>query len=189
MQEEDQYSKFLNKITEMTIYVCSRENLTKRSKEDVENIVQMIKKFILYFKEKNQEIHDSNVKINIAGDYLNSKLPNKIKDDLNAIVKETKSYTKYQLNLAICYDPRIEVLRSSQSVPKNVSELFERLYVKNDIDLVFRTGYEKRTSGFFPMQTLYAEWFFIDKHWPEISLELIKQLLQDYEKRERRMGA
>ena len=56
------------------------------------------------------------------------------------------------------------------------------------MDIVIRTGKEKRMSGFFPWQTVYSELFFLDIYWPKFSLEMLKVVLQDFENRKRRFG-
>jgi undecaprenyl diphosphate synthase len=59
----------------------------------------------------------------------------------------------------------------------------------SDIDLVIRTGKEKRLSGFFPWQTIYSEWFFLDIYFPELTKDILKKVLEDFYERQRRFGS
>ncbi len=62
------------------------------------------------------------------------------------------------------------------------------MQVNRDIDIIIRTGYERRMSGFFPWQTVYAEWFFIDKYFPEFTLDDFINVIKEYYNRKRRFG-
>lgn len=185
LEEEERREK----ITELTVYVCSYDNLVKRNEEDVENIIKTIRMFLQFFEKNKQKIRHNRVRVNIAGELSSEFLPDEIIEELEEIVTITRYNDEYVLNLAICYDAKKEVLRAATFSPKNTIELYNHLYVKTNIDIVLRTGYEKRTSGFFPLQTLYAEWFFVDKHWPEITIDFIQQMLIKFQERQRRMGS
>ena len=83
------------KITELTVYVSSYENLTKRSKKDVENIYNIIKYFISFYHEKQYELIENEVKINIAGDISEKYLPTDISNSLNEIMTNTSHFKQY----------------------------------------------------------------------------------------------
>lgn len=112
----------------------------------------------------------------------------------------TKNYDHYFANIAMGYGGRAELMdsvkeivdeaKSSELAPADITEEFihSRLLLKNDIDMVIRTGDVIRTSNFFPWQTAYAEWFFVKKMWPEFTKVDLKKCLEEYSKRERRMG-
>ncbi len=176
-------------INQLTIFVCSEDNLIKRSKDEIKMIYGMIKRFIRYCKKY---IYKYDIKINIIG---NLKLiPQNIKNNLRKLIIETKYKNKYILNLAIAYDGRKEIIKAckkslyNKSLYKNDKNIYKYLGVKSDIDIVIRTGYEKRMSGFFPYQTVYSEWFFIDKYWPEFVLNDFIQVIDEYLQRSRRYG-
>ena len=191
----------LSGISEVTIYVCSYENITKRDDEDKKNILDTIQNFIFFFFDNIKKFKEKKLNINIAGDI--SILPFDFKEKLLSICSEAYfPGSGYTLNLAICYDPKQEVVRAYSREsrrdtpldvptenPLTIDNFCDNLYVKTQMDVVIRTGYEKRTSGFFPLQTLYAEWFFIDKHWPDMTVELLRDALELYKKRGRRFGA
>lgn len=167
-------------IKELSVYVCSIENLKKRPENEVQNILKMIKKFIDYYYS-NDWIEKFGVKINIIGDYYSFTHG----DDLQKIADETANNNGLTLNLAIAYDPKKHIYQCVKSTDSVESA---NNAIGSDIDLVIRTGFERRTSGFFPWQTMYAEWFFLDKYFPELSVEDIQNALDEYVKRERRFG-
>lgn len=182
--------KYLSKynICELTIFVCSKDNIEKRSEEDVENIIKMIENFIDYYGAHRNEIGNLGVKINIIGNIDLIKLrSNNIYNELLNIIDETIKNDCYILNLAIAYDCKEEIINLAKS-DCNLDNFNEKLWLKSNMDLVIRTGYEKRTSGFFPLQTIYTEWFFINKYWPELDVNDIFKIIKKYDKRVRRYG-
>lgn len=175
-----------SKINEVTIYISSIDNITKRNENDVNCIIDMINKYINYYETNKKLFFQNEIQINFVGEYLNYDIfP---LEKMMTIIDETKNFNLKTLNLAVAYDPRYELLNAYKYNSENISILYKNLYVSTQIDVVFRTGYETRTSGFFPMQTLYSEWFFIQKHWPEMTIEILKNLLQEYTQREKRFG-
>ena len=171
MKRDDKWQSVNKKfnVKELSVYVCSMENLTKRAPNEVENILKMIKKFIEYY-ESNDWIAKFGVKINVIGDYGHIKHA----DELKKIVGETAENKEKILNLAIAYDPKKHIydcVKSSESC-ENADKAIGR-----EMDIVVRTGFERRTSGFFPWQTMYAEWFFLDKHFPELTVDDLSRVL------------
>lgn len=167
-------------IKELTIYVCSKDNIIKRTQDEVNNIEKLIKGFILYFKNNLIFFKELGIKINIIGDI--NLLNEKIKTNLLKIIKYSKNFNNYIINLAICYDGREEIV---DAINKNylnhtVDNISKNLSVKNELDIVIRTGYMKRMSGFFPWQTIYSEWFFLDKYWPEFDADNLFSIIQQY---------
>lgn len=167
-------------IKELSVYVCSIENLTKRPETEIQSILSMIKKFIDYY-HSNEWIAKFGVKINVIGAYE----PLEHAGDLKKIVDETLNNTQRVLNLAIAYDPKKHIY---DCVKSNGTLESANRAIGSDIDIVVRTGFERRTSGFFPWQTMYSEWFFLDKHFPEITVDDLSRVLQEYSRRERRFG-
>jgi undecaprenyl pyrophosphate synthase len=83
------------------------------------------------------------------------------------------------LTMGFAYDPVKDFLKCSRE---------SKLRIQPPIDLVIRTGGDYRTSGFFPYHTLYSEYIFHSKYFPEITLKEIRECLEEYSKRERRFG-
>ena len=119
------------------------------------------------------------ININFIGDI------NLLPKDLQKLIKESKSKLKgihLKINLAIAYD----YMKDIQNFRFIMSSNYKRK--QSNIDLVFRSGGEKRLSGFFPTKTIYSELFFSDKLWPEINLNDIELVLEKFNKRNRRFG-
>jgi len=62
------------------------------------------------------------------------------------------------------------------------------LWLSDDIDLIIRTGGDRRTSNFLPWQSTYGEWIFLEKTWPEFEKEDLINCIKEFKERERRFG-
>ena len=127
---------------------------------------------------------------------------NKPKSKLESIIDETENNNKLNLNLAISYGSKQEIVNAIREVSnkvknniisvRNIDEniINEHLYTRNlpNVDLLIRTGGEKRVSNFLLWQIAYAEMYFTDILWPDFKKEDFLHALQDYQKRERRFG-
>lgn len=176
----------------LTIFVCSKDNLIKRSEKEINLIKNMINKFLEYCDKNKKNINNYKIKFSVAGNInlLNDQI---IINKLLKLINETKEYNKYKLNLAIGYDGREEIKKATLQLNYNneiitIDNIKNNLDVKEDIDMVIRTGYEKRMSGFFPWQTVYSEWFFLNKYWGELDMNDINKIYKKYIKRKRNFG-
>lgn len=176
-----------NKVTELTVFVCSRDNIIKRSTEDVACIEDNIQKFINYYYDTEEKILLNEICITLIGDL--SLLSPSLRDQLVPISNNTKNNSRYVLNLAMCYDPIIHLCNSIDNLYLTPKTLYQKLIPRTQMDIVIRTGFEKRTSGFFPLHTLYSEWFFIDAYFPELNESSINNIIEEYYNRNRRYGA
>ena len=125
-------------------------------------------------------------------DRLSKALLSKIQD----LEQRTKRHTTMTLSIALDYGGRDEFLRASKKFvasDKKRKQLFDFLdmpeYGIPPIDLVIRTGGERRTSGFMPIASEYSEWYFSDVLFPDFSTKELHDALSDYAKRIRRFGA
>lgn len=197
--DKDEIIDNINKhdtINEITLYICSIDNITKRKKHDILDLMSVMYDCINEWSDKNSLIYELEIQVNIVGN-INLLPDNKLINKIRNIEKETKKHNKYFLNLAIGYDGKQDIINAinkfnsdKSNKNKNITSLdiTNNMIVKRDIDIVIRTGYEKRISGFFPWQTLYSEWFFLDKYCPEIDIFDINKVLNEYSNRERRFG-
>ena len=94
---------------------------------------------------------------------------------INDITKDNKSML---LTVGIGYDPVKDIENIIKGEKRD----------QTNIDLIFRSGGEKRLSGFFPYHTMHSEFVFVDKYWPEIRLTDICDAIREYNKRDRRFG-
>jgi len=182
--------KQLTEISNISLYVSSIDNIYREDKthelgfELIRKLYKLFNFTQLYFQEfeeyerkKLNKIY-KDFSLNIIGDI--NLLPQDIQDIINE-AKTILNGSKYSINIAIAYDYNKESF-SEQNVNKN--------YIRNqsNIDLVFRSGGEKRLSGFFPTKTIYSELYFIDKFFPDINLDDINDAITEYKKRNRRYG-
>ena len=176
IKEKDNKYVNLKKVNELSIYVCSIDNLN-RDDNTKENVFNVLKSVLIFLKDI-QNIRDT-ININFIGDI------NLLPKDLQKLMSESKSKLKgnlLKINLAIAYD----YLKDIQNFRFIMNNNYKRK--QSNIDLVFRSGGEKRLSGFFPTKTIYSELFFVDKLWPEINLNDIELVLEEFNKRNRRFG-
>jgi len=183
-------------IKNLTLYVFSTENWN-RPKYEVKALMDLL----VYSLEKERiNLIDNGIKLNVIGDI--EALNDKPKSKLKSIISETKNNKKLNLNLAISYGSKQEIVNAIREVSnkvknniisvKNIDEniINEHLYTRNlpNVDLLIRTGGEKRVSNFLLWQIAYAEMYFTDVLWPDFKREDFLDALEDYQKRERRFG-
>ncbi|MBS4536018.1 isoprenyl transferase [Clostridium sp. D2Q-14] len=183
-------------IKYLTLYAFSTENWS-RPKKEIDYLMKLLVKFI---KNKLEEIHKNNVKLNILGD-LNRFDKNIIKE-VEYAVELTKNNSKLILNIALNYGGRDEIVRATKRICNDIinnnisieeinEEYFKRyLYTENqsDPDIVIRTSGEKRLSNFLNYQIAYSEFFFLDINWPDFHKNSLHKVIFDYQQRNRRFG-
>ena len=183
-------------IKNLTLFVFSTENWNRPKFE-----VNALTNLLVYSIDKERvSLIENNIKLNVVGDL--DSLKNKPKSKLESIISETKNNKKLNLNLAISYGSKQEIVNAIREVSnkvknniisvKNIDEniINEHLYTRNlpNVDLLIRTGGEKRVSNFLLWQIAYAEMYFTDILWPDFKKEDFLDALEDYQKRERRFG-
>jgi len=182
------WCKELN-IKQLTLYCFSLENF-KRTKEEVDFLMKLFKKEFERL-ERDERIDEDKVKIRFIGQ--KELLDKGLQELMKRIEEKTKNYDNYILNFAIAYGGRQEILSAIKKLiecKKEVNEenFRECLLLKEEPDLIIRTGGETRTSNFFPWQSVYSEWIFSDKMWPEITKDDLKDAIAEYNNRQRRFG-
>ncbi|MDB4601112.1 isoprenyl transferase [Flavobacteriaceae bacterium] len=183
-------------IKNLTLYVFSTENWN-RPKFEVNALMDL-----LVYSLENERVNliENGIKLNVIGEI--ETLKDKAKTKLKSIISETKSNKKLNLNLAISYGSKQEIVNvireisnkvknniiSSKNIDENI--INEHLYTRNlpNVDLLIRTGGEKRISNFLLWQIAYAEMYFTDLLWPDFKKEDFIDALDDYQKRDRRFG-
>ena len=183
-------------IKNLTLYVFSTENWN-RPKFEVNALMDL-----LVYSLENERVNliENGIKLNVIGEL--ETLKDKAKTKLKSIISETKNNKKLNLNLAISYGSKQEIVNvireisnkvknniiSSKNIDENI--INEHLYTRNlpNVDLLIRTGGEKRISNFLLWQIAYAEMYFTDLLWPDFKKEDFIDALDDYQKRDRRFG-
>jgi len=182
-------------VKECTLYVLSYDNLIKRTLEEKEIIFGIIYSYLLELI--NCLVTCGNIYVQFIGEI--DKMPENIRVRMNEIMHICggKNIEEcFIINYAIAYDGRREIyycmkkhflegIECEGSIINDSSEM----WLKRDIDLVIRSGETKRMSSFFPWQTIYSEWYFLNKYWPEVNEEDIYEIINDYKDKTLNFGA
>ena len=183
-------------IKNLTLYVFSTENWN-RPKFEVSALMDLL---VDTLDKQKKSLIENNIKVNVFGDL--ESLNKKPKDKLKDIILSTEKNNKLNLNLAISYGSRQELLKAIREVSnkvknniiseKNIDEkiINEHLYTRNlpNVDLLIRTGGESRVSNFLLWQIAYAELYFTDILWPDFKEKDLFDAIGNFQKRERRFG-
>jgi len=183
-------------IKNLTLYVFSTENWN-RPKFEVSALMDLL---VYTLNKQKKSLIENNIKVNVFGDL--ESLNKKPKDKLKDIILSTENNNKLNLNLAISYGSRQELLKAIREVSnkvknniiseKNIDEkiINEHLYTRNlpNVDLLIRTGGESRVSNFLLWQIAYAELYFTDILWPDFKEKDFFDAIGNFQKRERRFG-
>ena len=146
-----------------------------------------------YIDNKLNEFIKNKIKIKIIGDL--SKISKKLIKKLKNVEKLTSLNSKIQINVALNYGSRQEIIKSMKEVKKksisfNQKNISKYLYTGNipDPDILIRTGNKHRLSNFLLWQLMYTEIFFEKKLWPEFNKNDFNQIIKKYKKIERTYG-
>ena len=171
----------------LSLYAFSTENW-KREKSEVDFLMKLLSKFL---KKELKTLMENNIKFRIVGDL--SKFSKSLQNVINNTIEKTKNNSGMTQILAINYGSRDEIIRAVNSIEKKTitpKDLENALDTKDfcDVDMMIRTGGEKRLSNFLLWQSAYAELFFTKTLWPDFSLEELDQIIMNFKQRERRYG-
>jgi undecaprenyl diphosphate synthase len=169
----------LQYINMVTLYVFSIDNYTKRNDAEKTIIYSIISS---YYEDLLPFFTYNNIKVNCIGN-LNI-FPTKLQTCFKYISTHTENNTGLILNLAIGYDGQYEIINAINKAKlhdiNTPDDLTPYMELKNNIDLVIRTGGMKRSSNFFIWQTSYSEWYFLDKYWPEFTYNDLTNIISQY---------
>lgn len=176
-------------IKELTFYALSMENL-KRDKIEVDALLNLMRK---WFKKLKTDPRIKKNKIRIKFHGRLHLLPKDLQDLAIETENETKDHSRMVVNFCIAYGGRQELVDAVQHLVKNNLEVNEEniqknLYLQSEPQLIIRTGGHTRTSNFLPWQSVYSEWLFLDKLWPEFTKEDLIQSIEKYKKIQRNFG-
>tara|TARA_A100001234_G_C12595812_1_gene372649 strand:+ start:594 stop:1268 length:675 start_codon:yes stop_codon:yes gene_type:complete len=177
-----------NKIKFLTLYAFSTENW-KRPKKEVNYLFSLLENFLI---SRIDELHKQNIKLKIIGV---KNFSNKLNNLLNKSEKKTSKNRKLQINLALNYGSKFELINAFKSLKKNNEKINEKnlskyLQTKNipDPDLLIRTGNTHRLSNFLLWQVAYAEIFFEKKLWPEFNEKDYNKIIKKFKNIKRNFG-
>jgi len=178
-----------NKIKFLTLYAFSTENW-KRPKKEINYLFNLLENFLL---SKIVDLNKQNIRLKIIGKKNFSKKLNKL---LEFTEKKTFSNKKLQINLALNYGSKSEIVNALNLIKKNKKKINEKniskyLFTQNipDPDLLIRTGNTQRLSNFLLWQLAYSEIFFEEKLWPDFNEKDYNKILKKFQKIKRNYGS
>ena len=176
------------KIFHLTLYAFSTENW-KRPKKEINYLFNLLENFLL---SKIEDLKKQDIKLKIIGIKNFSKKLNKL---LNLAEKKTSKNTKLQINLAINYGSKFEIINAFKKLNKknqkiNEDNLKRYLQTKDipDPDLLIRTGNTHRLSNFLLWQLAYSEIFFVKKLWPDFNEKDYNKIIKNFKLIKRNFG-
>ena len=183
-------------IETLTLFAFSMENW-KRPKNEINALMILLSSSI---ENELKSMIENNIKLSVIGDL--DLVPKKTRDKLLDAIIKTKNNDGLNLNLAVSYGAKQELIRAikiiSNKVKKNViseenideETINEHLYTENskNVDLLIRTGGEFRVSNFLLWQISYAELNFQKVLWPDFKKYHFLNAIIDYQNRTRRFG-
>ena len=177
-----------NKIKYLTLYAFSTENW-KRPKKEIKYLFSLLENFLI---NKIEDLHKKNIKLKIIG-IKNFSL--KLNNLLKKSEKKTEKNSKLQINLALNYGSKNELINAFKNLKKNNDVINEKNLSKYlltnkipDPDILVRTGNTKRLSNFLLWQLAYTEIFFEKKLWPDFNEKDYNNILKKYKNIKRNFG-
>lgn len=183
-------------IRYLTIYSFSSENWS-RPADEIEDLMGLLKRFV---RNDLAELHKNDVRVRVIGERRN------LKPDILGLLNEAEELTRHNsgptLVVAFNYGAQQEIAEAARKLAEQVArgelsperidaeKLASQLQTKGipDPDLIIRTSGEQRLSNFLLWQAAYAEFVFVETHWPDFDKAALEAAIHEYHKRERRFG-
>ena len=179
-----------NKIQFLTLYTFSSENW-KRPKNEITFLFSLLENFL---RKKINKIIEKDIKLKFIGEI--SKLPIKLQNLIKISEKITINKKSLQVNIALNYGSKIELINTIKKIKKkkiilNEKNIDKNLYTKHlpDPDILIRTGDTHRLSNFLLWQLSYTEIFFEKKLWPDFKTKDFNKILNKFKNIKRNFGS
>ena len=183
-------------IEVLTAYAFSTENW-KRPKEEVDALMDLLYDYLC---DADKKLAGRNNRVRVIGN--RQPLRKDIQEKMAEVEKMTENNTGMVLNLAVNYGGREEIANAAARIAKdaaagkvepgeiNEKTLADYMYTAGlpDPDIIMRPSGELRLSNFLLWQAAYSEFWFADMCWPDFTPKHIKQVIHDFQKRDRRFG-
>ncbi|SMC09440.1 polyprenyl diphosphate synthase [Nitratiruptor tergarcus] len=172
----------------LTLYAFSTENW-KRPRMEVEFLMKLLDNWL---QKELPTYQKENVRFEVIGDI--SKFSPKLQERIARTKELTKNNTKLIQVLALNYGGRDEIIRACKKACASGKEIDEKNFEEffdaklGDVDMLIRTGGEKRISNFLLWRIAYAELFFTDTYWPDFTPQELDLLIAEFKQRNRRFG-
>ena len=180
----------------LTLYTFSSENWNR----PIAEVSALMKLLVHSLRREIKDLLKNNVRFTVIGEI--SELDESVQNELLDAIQKTKNNTGLNLNLALSYGSRKEIIsavkllaekiesREIESNKINETTFSQLLYTKNipDPDLLIRTGGEFRISNFLLWQIAYTEIHVTQTYWPAFGKKELSEAIFDFQNRERRYG-
>lgn len=170
-----QWIKFL------TLWALSTENLTNRGAEEIQAIIKLVNSIEQYLARMQVE----DLRFKVIWDI--SRLPENSQKILDGVIEKTKNNTGITLTLALVYGGQDEILRATKRIiqvginPEDLTQEEFRKYLDTHFlpnpDVIVRTGWDIRHSGFLLFDSAYSEYYFTEKKWPEFDEQELMRVI------------
>ena len=177
-----------SKVKFLTLYAFSTENW-KRPKKEIKFLFNLLEDFL---KDKVEDLNKQKIKLKIIG---KKNFSSKLNNLLRLSEKKTKNNKRLQINLALNYGSKAELVDAFKELKKNNIIINEKnvskyLQTRNipDPDLLIRTGNTKRLSNFLLWQLAYSEIFFEKKLWPDFNEKDYNKIIKNFKMIKRNFG-
>ncbi|MDP3057308.1 MAG: polyprenyl diphosphate synthase [bacterium] len=188
------------KIPHFSFWGSSLDNIAKRSKEEVSYLFKIFKNNFTDLA-KDKDIHQNKIRVNVFGRWR-ELFPEDVKKAIEHAIEVTKEYNEHFFNVFLAYsgiDEMEEAVRKiSEEAIKNpkikitVETIKNYLFTRQlpKVDYLIRTGGDPHLSGGFMMwETADTQLYFLDKYWPDFTVEDFRTAIEEYGRRQRKFGA
>ena len=177
------------KISYLTLFTFSSENWD-RPKNEVNFLFKLIEN---YFKKNLLKVIRNEIRVKIIGNKF--KLARNLRKIIKLAENRTKKNKKISIQLALNYGSKNEIINSLRIINKKKQKITTKNFEKNlytsglpDPDILIRTGGQRRLSNFLLWQTAYTEIFFVNKMWPDFSIDDFQKILNKFKEIKRNFG-
>jgi undecaprenyl diphosphate synthase len=179
-------------VETLSVYTFSTENWG-RPTDEVTGLFGLIDGAV---RQYTDELVTERVRVRVIGRL--HEAPADVQRSIRAAEERTSGGTDLTLNICFNYSGRAEIVDATRALvaarvePETVDEAHfaDHLYTAGqpDVDLLIRTGGDRRTSNFLLWQAAYAELIFLDRYWPDFTVDDFDAALAEYARRDRRFG-
>ncbi|HZA49925.1 MAG TPA: polyprenyl diphosphate synthase [Myxococcaceae bacterium] len=183
-------------IQALTLYAFSSQNWSRPADE----VAALMDLLVEYLEKEREELLRNGIRMNLIGEI--ERLPRGVREPMFRVREESARNSAMVLTLALSYGGREEILRASRTLAERAAQgtlsaakldeaTFESCLWTSGLpplDLVIRTGGERRLSNFLLWQAAYAELVFLDTLWPDMRAEQFLRCVEEFQNRERRFG-
>lgn len=184
-------------VKNMSFWGSSLENLQKRPLEEKHALLRIYEKYFQRLSE-NDDIHKNEARINVIGKW-EQQFPNSLKKVIHSCIEKTASYQNYNLNFFLAYSGDDEMVETIKAIAKEKisPENIDAKVIKNHlmtkdlpaVDYLIRTGGEPHLSvGFMMWDVANSQLYFSEKYFPDFDENEFQKAIEEYQRRERRIG-